>query len=124
MHFTDPAAAAVYFLIFANLGAFLLFWHDKRAARLQRWRVPERLLLFWAFMGGILGAKTAQHRLRHKTRKEPFRTILNRILILHALVVAAAMILSVPALRNAAADLLLIVLATIASALPIPEAQP
>lgn len=122
MQLPDPALLAGLYLVSVNTVCWLLFWHDKRAARLQRWRVPERLLLFWALMGGSIGAKTAQHRLRHKTRKEPFRTILNRILILHVLLVAAGVILPVPLLRETAAELTVTVLTLIASALPLPGA--
>ena len=55
--------------------AFLLFAHDKAAAREHRRRVPERSLLWAAVWGGI-GAWLACQMLRHKTRKEPFRTLL------------------------------------------------
>jgi uncharacterized membrane protein YsdA (DUF1294 family) len=34
-------------------------------------------------MGGSLGAVTAQHMLRHKTRKQPFRGLLFAIIALH-----------------------------------------
>ena len=37
-------------------------------------RVPERTLLNLALIGGAPGAVAAQQMLRHKTRKEPFRT--------------------------------------------------
>ncbi|MBD2749618.1 DUF1294 domain-containing protein [Microvirga sp. BT688] len=53
------------------MGAFA--W-DKHCARNGMWRVPERTLLGMAFIGGTIGAVAAQHGLRHKTRKEPFRT--------------------------------------------------
>ena len=60
----------------ATLGAFA--W-DKHCARNGMWRVPERTLLSMAFFGGTIGAVVAQHSLRHKTRKEPFRTHLHMI---------------------------------------------
>ena len=55
--------------------AFLLFAHDKGAAREHRRRIPERTLLWAALWGGV-GAWLACRTLRHKTRKEPFRTSL------------------------------------------------
>ncbi|MEY4983429.1 MAG: hypothetical protein RIR62_1695 [Pseudomonadota bacterium] len=60
-----------------SLWAFLAFVRDKERAVRGDWRVPETTLLLLAFLGGWPGAKLAQRRFRHKTRKEPFRTLLN-----------------------------------------------
>ena len=62
-----------------NLLTFVLFAVDKHCASKGYWRVPERTLLHGALVGGWPAAKLAQWRLRHKTRKEPFRTHLNMI---------------------------------------------
>ncbi len=67
---------------------FGLFWFDKVQARNHGWRVPEQSLLLAVLVGGV-GAWFAQHILRHKTRKEPFRTRLGVILTVHLLTVAA-----------------------------------
>lgn len=67
---------------------FGLFWFDKVQARNGDWRVRERTLLLAALFGG-LGAWFAQHLLRHKTRKEPFRTLLGIVIVLHLLGMAA-----------------------------------
>jgi uncharacterized membrane protein YsdA (DUF1294 family) len=71
---------------------------DKRAARLQSWRVPERTLLLWAFAGGALGGMLAQKFSRHKTRKQPFASLLNLAIWLNIL---GALVFSVPNLRTA-----------------------
>lgn len=63
-----------------NLVTFLVFAWDKRSARLGNWRVPERRLLQLACVGGSIGAKTAQQKLRHKTTKQPFANRLRLIL--------------------------------------------
>jgi uncharacterized membrane protein YsdA (DUF1294 family) len=81
----------VLFLL-VNLMTFCVFWWDKAAARQGHWRVSEARLLQFAFIGGSLGAFAAQRLLRHKTRKEPFRTQLMAILILHAVLIPAALI--------------------------------
>lgn len=65
-----------------NLFVFLIYWWDKEAARNGEWRVRESTLLWLAFLGGSAGAISAQRILRHKTRKEPFRSILLAIVIL------------------------------------------
>lgn len=80
----------------ANLGSFGLFWFDKAQARSHGRRVPERTLLWAALLGGI-GAWLGQQVLRHKTRKQPFRSWLGLVLTLHLLLVMAG--LAVLALR-------------------------
>jgi uncharacterized membrane protein YsdA (DUF1294 family) len=64
--------------------AFLMFRLDKRAAMARSRRIPERTLLGLAAIGGGLGAVAAQQMLRHKTRKEPFRSLLYLILFAQA----------------------------------------
>ncbi|OCP01220.1 MULTISPECIES: DUF1294 domain-containing protein [unclassified Ensifer] len=73
--------ALVLIAALINMLAFGLFWHDKRAARTGRRRISERTLLTVALFGGSLGAMTARHIFRHKTRKEPFRTRLALIVV-------------------------------------------
>lgn len=75
-----PAALGLYTVL--NIIAFFLFWWDKRAAKQGDRRIRERTLLLFALMGGSLGAVTAQHMLRHKTRKQPFRGLLLAIVFL------------------------------------------
>ncbi len=73
---------ALFVLAVANLLAFGLFWFDKSQARTHGWRVSERLLLLFSLAGGV-GAWMGQHILRHKTRKEPFRTLLGIVIVIH-----------------------------------------
>jgi uncharacterized membrane protein YsdA (DUF1294 family) len=87
------APEVVAYLAAINLLAFFLFRQDKRAAIAGARRVPERTLLGLAAIGGGLGAVAAQRMLRHKTRKEPFRTLL--YLIVAAQLVAVVVVLSV-----------------------------
>ncbi|WP_288428839.1 DUF1294 domain-containing protein [uncultured Agrobacterium sp.] len=79
---TTILIAAATYLAF-NLFVFLIYWWDKEAAKNRERRVPESTLLWLAFLGGSLGAVTAQRLLRHKTRKEPFRSLLMAIVVLH-----------------------------------------
>jgi uncharacterized membrane protein YsdA (DUF1294 family) len=68
-----------------NVFVFSIYFLDKRAARYGRWRISERTLLMLAFLGGSLGAISAQRLLRHKTKKEPFRSFLQGIVVFHLL---------------------------------------
>lgn len=72
---------AIY-LIAVNLASFLAFRADKLRAQTGRWRIPERSLLLLAASGGWIGAKRAQKRYRHKTRKQPFAFWLNMVPVL------------------------------------------
>ena len=80
-----------------NILAFGAFALDKMLAQRGAWRISERTLLTLALVGGSPGAVAAQHVFRHKTRKEPFRSRLRRIVVLHLVVVG---LLMVPATRE------------------------
>lgn len=90
-------AHMVLALLGVNVAAFGAFWWDKRCARVGAWRISENTLLMLALFGGSVGAVTAQHLFRHKTRKEPFRTVLYAIVVLQLVgVVALAIWLIAP----------------------------
>lgn len=82
---TNTSAADLNLLILSlvlgfglvNIMTFAAFAVDKRRASARDWRIPERSLLILATFGGWPAAKLAQHILRHKTRKQPFRRLLN-----------------------------------------------
>ncbi|WP_416305131.1 DUF1294 domain-containing protein [Neptunicella sp. SCSIO 80796] len=53
---------------------FAYAW-DKSSARSDGWRISEKTLHLLALFGGWPGAAIAQQRLRHKSRKTPFRVV-------------------------------------------------
>jgi len=63
-----------------NLAGGLVFAADKRAAIRGARRVPERVLLTLAAAGAAPAMVWLAGRIRHKTRKQPFRSVLNGIL--------------------------------------------
>lgn len=63
------------YLILVNLVAFCLYGADKRKAQKNKWRVPERTLLWLAFLGGAIGAWLGMRRFRHKTQHTRFRVL-------------------------------------------------
>jgi len=94
-----PAAALLslsLWIVFINTLTFALFRLDKRRAIAGAWRIPEAHLLLAAVLGGSVGARIGQILLRHKTRKQPFRSLLNLVLALQlgVLVIITALALS------------------------------
>ena len=55
--------------------AFALYGVDKSAAEQHRRRIPEATLHLVSLAGGWPGALVGRHVFRHKTRKQPFRSI-------------------------------------------------
>ena len=77
------ASLAVLLLVLAgNLLAFVVYGYDKHQARVHGDRIPERVLLWLAVFGG-LGAFVACELFRHKTRKQPFRSLMLGALVIH-----------------------------------------
>lgn len=72
---------AVYGIV--SLLTFLLYWSDKRKARVDQWRTPENVLHALEFAGGWPGALLAQQVFRHKTRKVSFQLVFWLIVMLH-----------------------------------------
>ena len=63
------------FYLAASLLALVMYALDKSAARKGAWRTQESTLHLLSLAGGWPGALVAQQQLRHKTRKQPFRSI-------------------------------------------------
>lgn len=63
-------------LLVINCWTVLRFWQDKQRAQAGYRRIPESDLLGLALIGGSPGALLARRLFRHKTRKEPFSTLL------------------------------------------------
>ncbi len=59
---------AIYLFLINALGLCLMLI-DKRRARKNLWRIPERTLLAVAALGGSLGALLGMRLAHHKTRK-------------------------------------------------------
>ena len=71
--------AGLALVVLINIATYEAYRWDKRQAQARGWRVPETTLLGIALLGGWFGAKLAQHKFRHKTRKMPFRRLLDLI---------------------------------------------
>ena len=66
-------AAGAYVAL--SVTSFILYGVDKAAAAQGRRRTPEIAFHFVSVLGGWPGALVGQRVFRHKTRKQPFRTV-------------------------------------------------
>ena len=69
------------YLLLINAAAFVLMLADKRKARKNRWRIPERTLILSAAFGGSIGALLGMYPFRHKTKHLKFTLGIPAILI-------------------------------------------
>ena len=83
------AIGVIGYVLAVNLLAYATMAFDKTMAKNGSQRIPESTLLTLAVIGGSIGTVIAQKTIQHKTRKEPFRSRLARILLLQVLAVIA-----------------------------------
>jgi len=68
-------ATVLLHVISINFITFFAYGYDKKAARKGAWRIPEKTLQGFAFVGGTLGAFIGQKTFRHKTKKSSFQLV-------------------------------------------------
>ena len=71
-----------WYLAIINVLVLVVYGGDKLFAKLDSWRVPEKVLLLLALFGGSIGALLAMQIFRHKTRHLKFRYGVPLILLL------------------------------------------
>lgn len=70
------------YLIFINLAGFFAMFIDKQKAKRHSFRIPEKTLFLFAFLGGSLGTTLAMNLFRHKTKHWYFKFGMPLLLIL------------------------------------------
>lgn len=60
------------YLLIINASGFLLMLADKRRAKKNLWRIPEKALMTVALIGGSIGSYASMRLFRHKTRHPKF----------------------------------------------------
>lgn len=70
------------YLAAANVVTFFLYGFDKRRAKHEGRRIPERTLLLSAALFGAAGALIGMRVFHHKTRKLKFRIAIPFLLVL------------------------------------------
>ena len=81
----------VAYIVIVNIAAFCLYGIDKSAAIKQKQRIPNRVLLLSAVIGGSLGALAGMYMFRHKTKKWYYTVTVPVLLIIQ--ITAAALLL-------------------------------
>ena len=77
-----PLIFALYIL--ASLLTFIMYVADKSTAKKGTWRIEENTLHMLSLAGGWPGALLAQKSLRHKTKKQSFRSVFLVTVLLNA----------------------------------------
>ena len=72
----------IIYLIVINLIGFFIMWLDKRRAKNNQWRIPEKTIFIITGLGGGIGTVAGMYTFRHKTQKIGFVIGLPMILIL------------------------------------------
>lgn len=71
----------LFYLVFINILAFIVYGIDKRKAVCAQWRISEKTLLGLAVLGGSAGSLLGMRVFHHKTRKPKFYLGVPAILI-------------------------------------------
>ena len=87
-----PLEFWVAWLIAFSVIAFLTYGYDKLIAGTDRMRVPERVLLLLAFLGGTPGALIGMQVFRHKTTKPSFQQQFWLVVLLQIILVVATLV--------------------------------
>ena len=72
----------------ASTFTFIMYAIDKSAAKSGAWRTPESTLHWLSLIGGWPGGLVAQQLLRHKSKKQSFRTVFWATVILNCVALA------------------------------------
>ena len=62
----------IIYLIVINVFGFFIMWLDKRKAKRNKWRIPEKTLFIITAIGGGIGTIAGMYTFRHKTQKIAF----------------------------------------------------
>ncbi|TGC08909.1 DUF1294 domain-containing protein [Methanolobus halotolerans] len=74
------------YLLLVNILTFSLMGMDKRKAKRNERRIPEKTLFMWAVVGGTIGSIIGMYFFRHKTRHPSFKIGLPFILLVQIFV--------------------------------------
>ncbi len=76
----------LYIAIFAvliSVVSVMLTVYDKVASMAKKWRIPEKMLMLFAFFGGATAMYVTMQMIRHKTKHKKFMIGLPCFIIIH-----------------------------------------
>ncbi|UMZ73756.1 DUF1294 domain-containing protein [Natranaerofaba carboxydovora] len=73
-------------IILINITGFVLIGLDKKRAVKNKWRIPEKNLLFIAVVGGSPGIFIGMKVFRHKINRKVFKYFIPFLILLHLFV--------------------------------------
>ena len=76
----------VYYVVAVNIIALILYGLDKTLARKGARRISEKTLLFWAWIGGSIGAFIGMKIFHHKTLKPKFAVTVPILMVLEIII--------------------------------------
>lgn len=72
-----------------NVISVVITIYDKHQAKINRWRISEKSLLFLSILGGGPAMYLTMKRIRHKTQKKKFMIGIPLIVLIQASLIAA-----------------------------------
>lgn len=72
----------IAYLLMINIFGFFAMGIDKWKARNHKYRISEKMLFFWAILGGSVGTLAGMHVFHHKTQHWYFKYGMPAILVL------------------------------------------
>lgn len=81
-----PKLILIYAIII-NLVGFFSMLIDKRRAKKNEWRIPEKTLFLFAILGGSIGSNIGMRLFRHKTKHWYFVYGMPAILLLQIVII-------------------------------------
>lgn len=76
----------VGYLIIINFIGFIIMGYDKRKAKRNKWRIPEKKLMIISLIGGSIGMLLGMNCFRHKTKHKLFTIGVPLILIVQIII--------------------------------------
>ena len=76
----------LYIAVFAGMISVIsvmLTVYDKVASMSKKWRIPEKVLMFFGFFGGATAMYVTMQVIRHKTKHKKFMIGLPCFIIIH-----------------------------------------
>lgn len=77
----DPSSPLWLYLIVINIVCWLAMGIDKYKAVHHQWRIPEKVLFFFALLGGSAGGIIGMYGFHHKTLHKKFSAGFPAILV-------------------------------------------